>query len=352
MQSPWVSCLLPPAHFQYHPLMPDRIVAIDGHTLAPDPGNAAELNWQAVAALGELTIYDRTPPVLMAERLCGARIVLTNKAPFNAELLAKLPDLKYIGVTATGTNIVDLNAAKQRGITVTNVPGYGAASVAQHVFALLLELTNHVGAHNLAVRPTAGYTGWPGASDWCFTVAPIAELDDKTLGIVGLGAIGQRVAQIAAALGMHIAAAHQRSMREVRLEGIEIEWLPTDELFAKSDVLTLHCPLTDATKHIVAGKRLAMMKHSSFLINTGRGGLIDEPALAHALRDGRIAGAAVDVLSTEPPAADNPLLTAPRCLITPHIAWASLESRRRLMQTAAENVRAFQMGRAVNVVNG
>ena len=173
---------------------------------------------------------------------------------------------------------------------------------------------------------------------------------DKTLGIVGLGAIGRRVAQIGAALGMHIAAAYQNSMKEVRLEGIEIEWLPTDELFARSDVLTLHCPLTEETKNLVGAIRLAMMKPNAFLINTGRGGLIDENALANALRDGRIAGAAVDVLSTEPPALDNPLLGAPRCLITPHVAWASLEARRRLLSIAAENIRAYQLGQPVNVV--
>lgn len=332
--------------------MPDRIVAIDGHTIAPDPGGAHDLDWGVIQAVGDLTVYDRTPPGLLMERLRGVPAVLTNKVPFSADTLARLPDLRYIGVTATGTNIIDLAAAKARRITVTNVPGYGAASVAQHVFALLLELANHVGAHNLAVRPKQGYAGWPGASDWCFTVAPIVELADKTLGIVGLGAIGRRVAEIGAALGMHIAAAHQRSMREVRLEGIEIEWLPADELFAKCDVITLHCPLTEATKNTVNAIRLAMMKPAAFLINTGRGGLIDEQALANALRDGRIAGAAVDVLSTEPPAADNPLLHAPRCIITPHVAWASLESRRRLMRIAADNLRAWQMGKPVNVVNG
>ena len=334
------------------PRMADRIVAIDGHTLVPDPARQGELDWRMIEALGEFTAYDRTQPAMMIDRLRDCTIVLTNKAVFDAPLLDKLPNLKYIGVTATGTNVVDLHAAKVRHITVTNVPGYGATSVAQHVFALLLELTNHVGAHNLAVRPKQGYAGWPGASDWCFTVSPLAELADKTLGIVGLGAIGQRVAQIGAALGMRIAAAHQRSMRETWLEGIEIEWLPTDELFARADVVSLHCPLTDATKHMVGAIRLAMMKPNALLINTGRGGLIDEQALANALRDQRIAGAAVDVLSTEPPAADNPLLTAPRCIITPHIAWASVEARRRLMQIAADNIRAFQMGRPVNVVNG
>ena len=333
--------------------MTDRIVAIDGHTLAPDPSHVGEVDWGAVQALGQLTVFDRTPtPALLIERLRGCSIVLTNKVVFSAEILAKLPELKYIGVTATGTNIIDLQAAKARKVVVTNVPGYGAASVAQHVFALLLELANRVGAHNMAVRPTQGYAGWPGASDWCFTVGPLVELADKTLGIVGLGAIGQRVAQIGAALGMHIAAAHQRSMREKRIEGIEIQWLPTDELFAKSDVVTLHCPLTDATKQMVNAKRLATMKSGAFLINTGRGGLIDEAALAQALREGKLAGAAVDVLSTEPPSADNPLLTAPRCIITPHVAWASVEARRRLMQIAAGNIRAFQLGKPVNVVNG
>ncbi len=331
--------------------MADHIVVVDGHTLVPEPDRPGELDWRAIESLGQLTVHDRTPPAQMAHRLDRCTIALTNKAGFDEALIARLPDLKYIGITATGANIVDLHAASKRNIIVTNVPGYGANSVAQHVFALLLELTNHVGAHNLAVRPMQGYAGWPGASDWCFTVSPLVELADKTLGIVGLGAIGQRVAQIGAALGMRIAAAHQRSMRETRLEGIEIEWLPTDELFARADVLSLHCPLTETTKHTVSAIRLAMMKPAAFLINTGRGGLIDESALAHALRDGRIAGAALDVLSTEPPDANNPLLSAPRCIITPHVAWASVEARRRLMRIAADNIRAYQLGKPVNVVN-
>ena len=332
--------------------MPDRIVVVDGHTLAPNPADPAEVNWGAIEALGALAVHPRSSAGEVIERCKHAKIVLTNKCPFNADVLAHLPELKYIGVTATGTNIVDLAAARERGIIVTNVPGYGAPSVAQHVFALLLELANHVGTHHIAVRPTEGYAGWPGASDWCFTVAPIVELADKTLGIVGLGSIGKRVARIGAALGMHIAAAHQKSMKQVRLEGIEIEWLPVDELFAKADVLTLHCPLTDQTKNLVNAARLSKMKPTAFLINTGRGALIDEAALAAALRDGRIAGAAMDVLSSEPPAAGNPLLSAPHCIITPHIAWASIEARRRLMAIAAENIRAFQLGQPVNVVNG
>jgi len=331
--------------------MADRIVVVDGHTLVPEPTRPGELDWSAMKSLGDLSVHERTAPSMMAPRLDGCTIALTNKGVFDEPLLAKLPSLKYIGVTATGTNIIDLQAARKRNIIVTNAPGYSTNSVAQHVFALLLELSNHVGAHNLAVRPKQGYAGWPGASDWCFTVSPLVELADKTLGIVGLGTIGQRVAQIGAALGMRIAAAHQRSMRETRIEGIEIEWLPTDELFARADVLSLHCPLTDVTKHTVNAIRLAMMKPTAYLINTGRGGLVDEGALANALRDGKIAGAAVDVLSTEPPASSNPLLTAPRCLITPHVAWGSLEARRRLMLIAANNIRAFQMGKPVNVVN-
>ncbi|MEX2214242.1 MAG: D-2-hydroxyacid dehydrogenase [Phycisphaeraceae bacterium] len=331
--------------------MTDRIVVLDGHTLVPDPTGAHELNWSDVQALGDVTVHERSASGEIIERLRGATVLLTNKVMISRQVLEALPELKYVGVTATGTNCVDLAAAKERGVIVTNVPGYGAASVAQHVFALLLELTNRVAAHDGAVRPRPGEPGWVGAKDWSFTVGPIVELADKTLGIVGLGAIGQRVAQIGAALGMHIAAAYQNSMKEVRLEGLEIEWLAVDELFAKSDVLTLHCPLTDETNHLVNAIRLAMMKSGAFLINTGRGGLIDESALANALRDGRIAGAGLDVLSTEPPAFDNPLLSAPRCLITPHVAWASLEARRRLLSIAAENIRAYQLGQPVNVVN-
>jgi glycerate dehydrogenase len=244
--------------------------------------------------------------------------------------------------------VVDLAAATERGIAVTNVPGYGAASVSQHVFALLLELTNHVAAHAAAVREGS----WAACPDFCFTVRPLTELAGKTLGIVGVGAIGGQVARIGASFGMRIAAAYQRSMHDVQVPGVEIHWLPLDQLFATADVLTLHCPLTDETRHVVNAQRLALMKPSAMLINTGRGPLVDETALANVLAGNQLAAAAVDVLSVEPPVDGSPLLAAPRCLVTPHIAWATVESRKRLMQIAADNIRAFLNGAPENVVNG
>lgn len=334
-----------------------RIIVLDSFTLTPSPDQPGEVNWSAVSSLADgidLIIHERTPRDQIVERCAGAQVVFTNKAVLDADVIAALPDLKYVGVTATGTNVVDLAAAKKHGVTVTNVPGYGAASVAQHVFALLLELTNRVAAHDAAVRPDPvnvdGQAGWPGCEDFGFTVGPLVELDGKTLGIVGLGSIGRRVARIGAAMGMKIAAAHQRSMKKIKLHGIDIDWLPVDELFTVADVVTLHCPLTDQTQHMVNATRLGSMKRSAMLINTGRGPLIDEAALANALREGTIAGAGVDVLSTEPPAADNPLLTAPNIIITPHNAWASREARQRLMDIACENLRAFIAGEPVNVV--
>jgi glycerate dehydrogenase len=331
--------------------MPQRIVVLDGYTLTPvQPGRKpppGQLDWEPLASLGELIVYDRTPAREVAARAQGASIVLTNKAVIDAQAIQSLPQLRYIGVLATGTNIVDLDAARQRGIPVTNVPGYSAASVAQHVFALLLELATHTAAHAQAVRDGQ----WSRCPDFSFTVAPIVELAGKTLGIVGLGAIGKQVARIGHAMGMRIAAAHQSSMRQVELPGVAIDWMPVDDLFAHTDVITLHCPLTDQTRGLVNAQRLGCMKPTAYLINTGRGPLVDESALAETLAQGRLAGAGLDVLSTEPPSPDNPLLSAPRCIITPHIAWASYEAKQRLMRIAADNIRAFLDGRAVNVVN-
>ncbi|HEX7010261.1 MAG TPA: D-2-hydroxyacid dehydrogenase [Phycisphaeraceae bacterium] len=331
--------------------MPQRIVVLDGYTLTPaQPGYKpppGELDWEPLTSLGELIVHDRTPTEEVVAHAQGAPIVLTNKTVIDAKAIQSLPELRYIGVLATGTNIVDLDAARQRGIPVTNVPGYSTASVAQHVFALLLELATHTAAHAQAVREGQ----WSRCPDFSFTVAPIVELAGKTLGIVGLGAIGKQVARIGHAMGMKIAAAHQSSMRQVDLPGIAIDWMPVDDLFAHADVITLHCPLTDQTRGLVNAQRLGRMKPTAYLINTGRGPLVDESALAEALAQGRLAGAGLDVLSTEPPPPDNPLLGAPRCVITPHIAWASYEARQRLMRIAADNIRAFLDGRAVNVVN-
>lgn len=322
--------------------MADRIVVLDGYTLNP-----GDVPWTPFESLGALEIHERSHEPDTTQRAVGAPYVLTNKALLNAQTLKQLHGLKYVGVLATGTNIVDLKAARELGVTVTNVPGYSTDSVAQLVFALLLELSCHTASHAMAVHDGE----WAGCPDFSFTVAPITELAGKTLGVVGMGAIGQRVARIGAALGMNIAAAHQRSMANVTLPGVDIRWLPVDELFAVADVVTLHCPLTDATRHMVNAARLATMKPNAIIINTGRGPLIDEDALADALGRGRIGGAGLDVLSSEPPPAKNPLLTAPRCVITPHIAWASVEARRRLMSKAADNLRAFIAGKPVNVVN-
>jgi glycerate dehydrogenase len=313
------------------------ITVLDGHTLNP-----GDLHWSALSSLGTLTVHDRTPPELILERARDAAILLTNKTPLPRAVIDSLPALKYIGVLATGYNVVDTAAARDRGIPVCNVPGYGTAAVAQHVFALMLEFTSHTGLHSDTVR--AG--DWARSPDWCYWRTPLTELAGLTMGIVGWGAIGQAVAGIARAFGMKILAA-SRTPRTA--EGVEFTGV--DELFRRADVVSLHCPLTSETEGMVNAARLAAMKPTAFLINTARGPLIVENELAAALRDGRLAGAALDVLSTEPPAPDNPLLTAPRCIITPHLAWAARASRQRLMDAVVENIRAFLAGKPVNVVN-
>ena len=314
------------------------IVILDGYTLNP-----GDLDWSPLSATGSLTVYDRTPPEVVVERAAGAEILLTNKTPLPRSVLEALPDLKFIGVLATGYNVVDIAAAKERGIPVANVPGYGTPAVAQHVFALLLELTQRTGLHSDSVR--AG--DWTRSVDWCYWRAPLVELSGLTMGIAGYGAIGQAVARIAQAFGMNVIAA----TRTPRENGTGVTFTHVDDLFRRADVVSLHCPLTPETQGLVNAARLASMKTSAFLINTGRGPLVVEQDLADALRNAVISGAAVDVLSTEPPAADNPLLTAPHCLITPHLAWAAKASRQRLMDAVVENVRAFLAGAPVNVVN-
>ena len=318
--------------------MSSRIVILDGFTLNP-----GDLEWSAVSALGEVAVYDRTPPELVGIRAAGAEVVLTNKTVLSAEVIEGLPELRYIGVLATGYNVVDVVAARRRGIVVTNVPGYGTAAVAQHVMALLLELTQRTGLHSDGVR--AGE--WARSVDWCYWRTPLVELSGLTMGLVGFGAIGQAVARLARAFGMPVLVA----TRTPRGEMDGVEYTTMDELFRRADVVSLHCPLTPETQGLVHAGRLAVMKPSAFLINTGRGPLIVEQDLADALHNGQLAGAGLDVLCTEPPAADNPLLTAPRCLITPHLAWAAQASRQRLMKAVAENIQAFQAGKPVNVVN-
>lgn len=314
---------------------PPRIVILDSFTLNP-----GDLSWAGLEELGySLEIHDRTPPELVRERTAGAPIVLTNKTVLSGELLRGLPELRFIGVLATGYNVVDIAAATERRIPVSNVPGYAAPSVAQAVFALLLELANRTGDHARAVA--AGR--WTTSRDFCFWDTPLVELSGLTFGIVGYGAIGHAVAGIARAFGMRVIV---QSRRPVANE----ENVTLDDLFARADVVSLHCPLTAATERLVNTERLGRMKTSAFLINTGRGGLVDEAALASALNQGQIAGAGLDVLSREPSVADNPLLSARNCFITPHIAWATKAARERLLAITVANVRAFLAGAPQNLV--
>jgi glycerate dehydrogenase len=315
-----------------------NIVVLDGFTLNP-----GDLSWKELESLGPCAIYDRTRRADLLVRAAGAEILLTNKTELTDDSIRNLSQLKYIGVLATGTNVVDLAAARARGIPVTNVPAYGTKSVAQMTFALLLELAQHAGHHAQTVREGR----WTRSADWCYWDRPLIELDGLTLGLVGFGRIGRAVAEIAAAFGMKVLAcdpAAKPASPAVRSVALET-------LFRESDVVSLHCPLTPLTRNLVNAERLATMKPTAFLLNTSRGPLVDAPALADALNSGRLAGAALDVLSAEPPPADNPLLSARNCLITPHLAWATRAARSRLMKIAVENVRAFLQGKPQNVVN-
>ena len=308
-----------------------NIVVLDGYTLNP-----GDLSWDALRELGPCEIYDRSAPDDIISRSASAEIVLTNKVKLDGEYMSSVPALKYIGVTATGYNVVDVAAARERKVTVTNVPTYGTQSVTQMTFALLLELTQHVGHHVQTVRDGR----WTHSSDFCYWDYPLIELDGLTIGIVGFGKIGQMVGKLAEAFGMKVLT-HSRKQPAEEME----------KLFRQSDVISLHCPLTPETKHLVDAERLAWMKPTAFLLNTSRGPLIDEAALAKALNEGRIAGAGLDVLAVEPPTADNPLLRATNCFVTPHIAWATRAARSRLMDAVVENVRAFLTGKPRNVVS-
>jgi glycerate dehydrogenase len=305
-----------------------KIVVLDGYSLNP-----GDLSWEPLRSLGDLEIFDRTPSELTIERASGATVVLTNKTALSATVLDQLPDLRYIGVLATGYNVIDLDAARRRGIVVSNVPTYGTASVAQFVFALLLELCHRVARHSEAVRDGA----WTRNPDWSFSYPPQIELAGKTMGIVGYGRIGRQTAQIAEAFGMRVIA-------------FDIDRGNLEHLLRESDVISLHVPLFPETREMINSRTLALMKPAAFLINTSRGPLINELDLAEALNAGRIAGAALDVLAAEPPPGDHPLLSAPNCLVTPHMAWSTTEARRRLMASVIENVRAFCAGAPQNVV--
>jgi glycerate dehydrogenase len=312
-----------------------RITILDGHTTNP-----GDLSWEPLHGLGDCVVHDRTLAAEVVVRAADADVVLTNKTPLTRETIAALPRLKCIGVLATGYNIVDVAAARDRGIPVCNVPEYGTPNVAQATFALLLELTNRVGRHAELVR--AGR--WSSCPDFCFWEGELVELSGLTLGIVGYGRIGRAVATVGRAFGMRIVAAR-------RGRGDDPECVELDTLLRESDVVSLHCPLTPETREIIDATALAKMKPTAFLINTSRGPLVNEAALAAALNAGQIAGAGLDVLAVEPPPATNPLLAARNCVITPHVAWATREARRRLIACTAENLRAFVAGTPRNVVN-
>jgi len=317
-----------------------KITVLDGYALNP-----GDNPWTAVEALGDLTVCDRTPPELLLERAQGADILLTNKTVLSKDAIHALPDLKFISVLATGYNIVDTAAAAEYGIPVSNVPAYSTSSVAQLTFALILELCHGTAAHSSSVH--AG--GWVQAKDYSYWVQALTELKDKVIGIVGMGAIGQKVAEIAAAFGMKILAynPHRRPLDV----GYAFTYVTLEELYANADIITLHCPLKPENTGMIGKDAIARMKPNAWIINTARGQLIDEAALAEALNSGRIAGAALDVLSSEPPKAENPLLSSKKTIITPHIAWATLDARKRLMQVTADNIRAFLDGSPINVVN-
>ncbi len=315
-----------------------RIVVLDGYCLNP-----GDLSWISLARLGELEIFERTAPADLMERARGAAVLLTNKTRLSADALRALPQLRYVGVLATGYDVVDVAAARDLGILVANVPIYGTASVGQYVFALLLELCHHVGLHADSVR--AGE--WSG--EWCFWKTPLTELAGKTMGIAGFGRIGRQTARIADAMGMTVIASDTNPVDPPAHPGFR--WANMEELLRESDVVSLHAPLTPETRGMICARTLALMRPTSFLINTARGPLVVAKDLAEALNSGRLAGAALDVLAEEPPAASNPLLTARNCLITPHMAWGTLEARKRLMETAVENIAAFLAGRPRNIVN-
>ena len=314
-----------------------KIVVLDGYGLNP-----GDLSWNDFEQIGQLTVYDRTPADKVVERAQGAQAVITNKTPITDADMEALPDMKYIGVLATGYNIVDTAAAARRGIAVSNIPAYSTMSVAQMVFSLLLAITNRVEHYTDQNR----HGRWASNPDFCYWDHPLIELAGKRMGIVGFGNTGSATARIALALGMTPVVYTSKSSLPERME----KATDLDSLFAGCDVVSLHCPLTDTTRHMVDARRLRLMKRSAILINTGRGPLVDEEALALALDDETIYAAGLDVLASEPPRKDNPLLTARNCFITPHIAWATFEARQRLMAIAADNLRAFIAGKPQNLV--
>ena len=317
-----------------------KIVVLDGYTLNP-----GDLSWDGLRELGDCEIYDRTPPEQVVDRAQDADAILINKVEVDGSLMDQLPNLKYIGVLATGYDVVDVEAARERDIPVTNVPTYGTPSVAQMAFAHLLNLTQRVAYHSHTVKEERR---WSEGDEWCYWDYPLVELQGLTMGVVGLGRIGQAVADLAQAFGMHVIA-HDPYVDESDVPNVTM--VDLDTLFSQSDVVTIHCPLTPETEGLVDAERLASMKETAFILNNGRGPVIDNEALAEALNNGTIAGAGLDVLESEPPAPDNPLLDAKNCYITPHISWATRASRSRLMNTAIDNVEAWMQDSPQNVVN-
>lgn len=317
-----------------------KICILDGYSLNP-----GDLDWSPVERLGDVTLFDRTPADKIVERAADADIVLTNKVPFSADTLRQLPRLRFICVLATGYNIIDTEAAARQGVVVANIPAYSTMSVAQMAFAHILNITNHVASYAREVADGK----WTNCPDFCFWDSALTELAGKTMGIVGLGNTGMATARIAVAMGMKVVAMTSKSA-DTLPEGITPA--PLDDVLASADVVSLHCPLTPSTRHLINAASIAKMKPSAILINTGRGPLVDEQAVADALNGGRLAAFGADVLSQEPPRGDNPLLSARNCFLTPHIAWATLEARTRLMSTATENMRQFIAGEPVaNRVN-
>ncbi|MCF7944545.1 MAG: D-2-hydroxyacid dehydrogenase [Spirochaetia bacterium] len=317
-----------------------NIVILDGYT-----ENPGDLSWEGFEALGNLTVYDRTPEKQIVERIADAEIVITNKVPLTAETMAACPKIKYIGVLATGFNVVDIQAAKERGIPVTNIPTYGTAAVAQFAMALLLEICHHIWPHSETVHQGK----WTKSPDFCYWDYPLIELDGKTMGIIGLGRIGKKTAQIAAGFGMNILA--YDAYHDKAWENDIRRYAELDELLEKSDVISLHAPLLPDTEGIINKNSIAKMKDGVIILNNSRGPLIVEEDLRDALNSGKVYAAGLDVVSTEPIREDNPLLEAKNCIITPHISWAPKESRQRLMNIAVDNLKAYLDGKLINTVN-
>lgn len=316
-----------------------KIVILDGYTLNP-----GDLDWAPLEALGECAVHDRSQPAEVVARCQGAEMVLTNKVVLDRGILEQLPTLKYIGVLATGYNVVDVKCAQERGIVVTNIPGYSTDSVAQHCMALMLEFCQQVGHHSRTVHSGK----WSKSEDFCYMDFPLIELRNQTLGIVGYGSIGEALAKMALSFGMKILV-NKRTPPQSLPEGVVFSDLET--LLKQSDFISLNCPLTETTHHLINEKTLSLMKPNAFVINTGRGPLVDEAALAQALHDKKIGGAGLDVLSAEPPPSDNPLIGAPNCFITPHIAWGTQAARQRLLDIQVSNIKAFLEQSPINVVS-